>query len=59
MCISVRCGSLRRYILNFAHAPFDFAGTGVVLHFSAKKSTSRFFAKIIFGFATCYFFTKL
>jgi hypothetical protein len=38
--------------LNFAQAPADFSGTGVVLHFSAKKSTTRFFAKIIFGFAT-------
>jgi hypothetical protein len=53
------CGSLWSYILNFAQAPADFVGTGVVLHFSAKNSTSRFFAKIIFGFATCHFFIKL
>jgi hypothetical protein len=31
------CGSLRRYILNFVQAP---AGTAMVLHFSAKKTTS-------------------
>jgi hypothetical protein len=38
--------------LNLAQARADFGGTGVVLHFSANNSTSRFFEKIIFGFAT-------
>jgi hypothetical protein len=50
---------LRRYILDFMQAPTDFRWTEVVLHFSGNKTSSWFFAKIIFRFATCYFFTKL
>jgi hypothetical protein len=35
--LSFCCGSLRRYFLNFVQVSADFVGTGVVLHFSAKK----------------------
>jgi hypothetical protein len=62
ICVSalICCRSLQRYILNFAQDPADFGGTEVVLHFSAKKLTSRFFfAKIIFGSKTCHFSTKI
>jgi hypothetical protein len=57
--LSYRRVNLCRYLLNFAQAPPNFAKNGVALHFSANKTSSWFFAKNIFRYVTCDFFTKL
>jgi hypothetical protein len=45
--------------LDFTQTHVDFVGTGVGLPFSSNKTSSYFFAKIIFRSTTYHFFTKL
>jgi hypothetical protein len=51
--------NLQSYFLNFTQTHVDFTGTGVGLPFSSNKTSSYFFAKIIFRSATFHFFIKL
>jgi hypothetical protein len=43
--LSFHCGSLWGLFLDFAQVSADFAGTGVNLHFSAKKVNVLIFCK--------------